>query len=352
MLASALPVVAVTNPTLPEYHPTAAWMRHNNKTPVSALTRDIEMKLLQSFAPAALLLCTCATAQSPLPDIRINDTDVFPESITATASGAVISGITKGVVYRAEPGAAQAQPWIRHNDANGILSILGVLADDKSNTLWLCSAPNFFGPERSQGVTAVKTFELDTGKFKSSYDFPAPAGTCNDITIAADGTAYASDTGNGRLFMLKPGATALALAGSDPGLVGIDGLAFSSDGTLYVNNVRSQQLFRVALNTDGTMGGITELKVSHTLGGPDGMRLISGNRFIQAESTIGRLSIVEINGDTATMTILRDDLESAPGATVVGNTAYVAKTQIKYLLDPALKGQQAPPAILYAVPLP
>lgn len=304
---------------------------------------------------AGLLCVSAATAacgQAQLPDIRINDTDVFPESITSTANGSVIAGSTKGVVYRAAPGAAEAQPWIRHNEENGILSILGVLADDAHNTLWLCSAPNFFGPERSQGATAVKTFELDTGKFRNSYDFPAPGGTCNDITIAADGTAYASDTGNGRLFMLKPGATELALAGSDAALVGIDGLAFSSDGTLYVNNVRSQKLFRVGLNPDGTMAELNELKVSHELGGPDAMRLIDGHRFIQAESTIGRLSIIEINGDVATMTVLRDDLESSPGATVVGNTVYVTKTLIKYLLDPNLKGQEPPPAMLYAVPLP
>lgn len=309
------------------------------------------------FSPRLLTL-TCAVAalgacsKEPLPDIRIMDTGVFPESITSTADGTVISGSTKGIVYRAQPGAAEAHPWITFNDENGILSILGVLADDKGNTLWMCSAPNFFGPERSQGTTALKAFALDTGEFKGSWDFPAPGGTCNDITIAADGSAYASDTGGGRIFRLEPGATALVLVGSDPLLVGIDGLAFSEDGTLYVNNVRTQKLFRVALNNDGSMGALTELQVSHQLGGPDGMRLIEGNRFIQAESTIGRLSVVEIAGDTATMTVLRDDLESSPAATIVGDTAYVAKTSINYLLDPALKGQEPPPAMLYAVPLP
>ena len=301
---------------------------------------------------SAALLATGVTAQAGLPDIVIQDTGVFPESITSTASGVVISGSTKGIVYRAEAGNAEAQPWIHFDDTNGILSILGVLADDKANTLWLCSAPNFFGPERSKGVSALKAFDLTTGAFKASYDFPPPASACNDISIAADGTAYVSDTSNGRLFLLKPGAKALTLAGSDAALVGIDGLAFSAAGTLYVNNVRSQKLFRVDLNNDGSMAALTELKVSHMLGGPDGMRLIGGNRFIQAESSIGRLSVVTIEGDAATMTVLRDDLESSPGATIVGDTAYVAKTNIKYLLDPNLKGKEPPPATLYAVPLP
>lgn len=307
--------------------------------------------LLTTFCAAALLSAS-SLAQTALSDIQIMDSGVFPESITSTAAGAVIAGSTKGIVYRAEPGTSQAHPWIRFDDNNGILSILGVLADDRSNTLWLCSAPNFFGPERSTGTTSLKSFTLDKGEFKTSHDFPQPGGTCNDITVAADGSAYASDTGNGRIFRLEPGAAALELVGSDPALVGIDGLAFSADGTLYVNNVRTQKLYRVILKDDGTLSKLVELKVSHQLGGPDGMRLIDGSRFVQAESSIGRLSIVDIDGDTATMNVLRDDLESSPGATVVGNTVYVAKTNIKYLLDPALKGQEPPPAMLYAVPLP
>ncbi|HTR00990.1 MAG TPA: SMP-30/gluconolactonase/LRE family protein [Candidatus Acidoferrum sp.] len=304
------------------------------------------------IATSALFIGASALAQTKLPDIQIMDTGVFPESITSTAKGAVISGSTKGVIYRAEPGSAQAKAWIMPNAENGILSLLGVLADDKHNTLWVCSAPNFFGGDRTQTTSGVRAFDLGSGKFKGRYDFPAPAGTCNDISIAADGSAYVSDTGNGRIFRLKPNAKELDLVGSDPLLGGIDGLAFSADNTLYANNVRSNKLFRVALKPDGTMSGLIELSVSQKLNGPDGMRLIKGSTFIQAESTSGRLSIVTVEGDKATMTILRDNLESSPGATMVGNTAYVVKTSIKYLLDPSLKGKEPPPAMIYAVPLP
>lgn len=305
-----------------------------------------------SFTIFALLLSASVTAAPKLPDIQIMDTGVFPESISSSSDGTVYAGSTKGIVYRAAPGSAQALPWIQPNAENGILSLLGVLADDKHNTLWLCSAPNFFGPERSKGISALKAMDLKSGKFKGSYDFPPPASVCNDISIAADGSAYVSDTSNGRIFRLQAGGTALQLVGADPLLVGIDGLAFSAANTLYANNVRSNKLYRVALKADGTMDTLTELTVSHKLGGPDGMRLISGSRFIQAESTIGRLSVVSFDGDKATMTVLRDDLESSPGATIVGKTVYVAKSSIKYLLSPEFKGKEAPPAMLYAVPLP
>ena len=290
--------------------------------------------------------------QKPLPDIKILDTGVYPESVTSAADGTVFVGSVKGNVYRAAPGSATASAWIKASTTNGILSIFGVLADDKSNTLWLCSVPNFFSRERSRGVSSLMAFDLKTGRQKGVYPLPPPASACNDITIAADGTAYASDTSNGRIFTLTPGAGALKLYGQDKSLVGVDGIVFGGDGTLYVNNVRSNKLLRVDTKEDGSMAGLTTLTVSHKLGGPDGFRLIKGNRFLLAEGTIGRLSVVTIEGNDATLKVLDDKLESTPGATPVGNTAYVIESNIKYLMDPVLRGQQPDAFMIYARKMP
>ena len=298
---------------------------------------------------ATLLLYACAQNAGPLPDIRIMDTEVFPESITALNDGTVFAGSVKGIVYRAEPGSAEAHPWVRHSPENGILTILGVLGDTASNTLWLCSAPNFFGPERAEGVSSVIALDLDSGERTGHYPFP-DGGVCNDLSLAPDGTLLATDTPGGRILALDPGSSTLRVFGQAEQLRGIDGLAFSEDGTLYVNNVQSNEIFRVDINADNTMGALTSLQLSTELGGPDGMRLIDGNRFIQAEGTIGRLGIVTINGDTATLEVLRDDLKSSPGATVVGNTAYVIESNIQYLRDPNLRDQEPPPFLLYAIP--
>jgi hypothetical protein len=291
-------------------------------------------------------------AQAALPDIEILDTEVYPENLTASNDGTIFIGSVKGNVYRAEAGSAEATEWIETTPGNGILTILGVLADDASNTLWLCSVPNFFGPERSEGVSSVMAFDLTTAEQKGVYPFPEPGGTCNDITIGPDGTAFASDTSGGRILMLVPGADALSLYGEDPALVGIDGLAFSGDGTLYVNNVQTQKMFRIESGAAGEMTGLTELNLSHELGGPDGLRLIEGNRFIQAEGTFGRVAVVTIEGDDAALTIIDDSFVSTPGAIAVGNTAYVLESNIAYLLDPDLAGQSPDAFMVYARPLP
>lgn len=309
-------------------------------------SRAIAFKLAVTLAASA-----SAAAYAQRGDIRIADNDVFPESVTSTSDGTIYAGSIKGNVYRALPHESVALPWITANESNGILTILGVFADEESNTLWLCSVPNFFGPERSEGVSSLMAFDLETGEHTGVYPFPPPASACNDIAIGPDGSAFATDTPNGRIFRLAPGADELELYGEDPALIGIDGIAFAEDGTLYVNNVRTNEILRVEQNRRGQMTGLTKLAVSHDLGGPDGFRHIDGDRFLQSEGTIGRIAIVTIEGDTATLEVLTDEFISTPGATPVGDTAYVIESQIGYLTDPELRGQQPGPFMLHMVPM-
>jgi hypothetical protein len=194
-------------------------------------------------------------------------------------------------------------------------------------------------------------FDLKTGAQKAVYPFPPPASVCNDVTVGPDGSAYASDTTNGRIFRLAKDATQLELYGQDPSLVGIDGLAFSGDGILYVNNVRTNEILRVDTRPNGKMIGLTRLSIDAKLGGPDGFRLIEGNRFLQAEGTFGRVGIVTIEGDTATLDVLSDRFVSTPGVTPVGDTAYVLESNIRYLTDPDLKHKDAGAFVIYAVPM-
>jgi streptogramin lyase len=292
---------------------------------------------LASAALAAAIIAPGTAAAAK--DIRIDDVRVFPESVTATADGTVYTGSMKGIVFRAKKGAAFAEPWILPTEKNGILSLLGVLADAKSRTLWACSAPSPLRTPPAVGVTSLMAFDLKTGAQKGAYPFPAPAGACNDMTVAKDGAVYATDTPNGRIFRLKRGAKALDLFAQDDRLKGIDGIAFSADGTLYLNIVSKGQLMRVDRGPGGAMSGLTELKLSQPIAGPDGFRLIAGNRFLLAEGNSGRIDAVEIKGDEAKITVLKEGLISPPGVTMAGKTAYAMEGKIGYLIDPKLKGQ-------------
>jgi sugar lactone lactonase YvrE len=300
------------------------------------------------FAALAALAAVSAASAAPPADIRIDDVHVFPESMSSTADGTVYIGSIKGDVFRARPGAKMAEPWAH---PEGVLSILGVLADPGSNTLWICSSPNNFRNPPAVGVSAVMALDLKTGKQKAVYPLPAPASACNDITVAKDGTTYVSDTPNGRVFTIRRGAKELELFAQDDRLKGIDGIAFSGDGVLYANIVSKGQMVRLDRDKGGKFTGVTQLELSQPVAGPDGLRLISGHRFLQAEGNSGKITEVTIDGDKASIKVLKEGLVSPPGVTRVGNTAYAIEGKIGYLIDPKLKGQEPGPFVVHAIPL-
>lgn len=298
---------------------------------------------------ATLALAVPALAAS---DVLIDAVHVYPESLSADRAGRLYIGSTLGIIFRTAPDGDIAEPWIRPDADNGLLSVLGVLTDERRRTLWVCSAAMPFRVPPAIGPSALIAFDLATGKRKGRYELPAPASACNDVTIAKDGTAFATDTPNGRIFRLAPGANALTLYAQDPALKGVDGIAFSGDGILYVNNVQAQTMLRVDRKPDGSFAGLTRLALSQPVKGPDGLRLIAGNRFLQAEGGAGKVTIVTISGDTAHIADLRTGLDSSPGVTPARGRAYAIEGKIQYLVVPAFKGKEPGAFLARAIALP
>jgi sugar lactone lactonase YvrE len=299
--------------------------------------------LLAGLAPAGVFAAAV--------DVVIDDTDVYPESITSTRAGDLFTGSVKGIIYRAQPGESKARAFILPDAGNGLGSVFGVLAHEASGTLWACSVPSFIAPPRPGAVNELVAFDLSSGALRARHAFPPGRAACNDMSVAPDGAVYVADTQGGRILRLPYRGSALETFGEDARLRGVDGIAFSGDGKLYVNNVQSGSMLRVEIGADGGFTGLTALSVSEKLGGPDGLRLIEGNRFLQAEGTSGRITEVTIIGDEAHVRVLRDGLDSSPGVTRVGDTAYAIEGKIRYLIDPKLKGQDPGPFRITAIPM-
>jgi hypothetical protein len=309
------------------------------------------VRLLPVLLGVALTL-SGAVAAAPLPDIVMDGTNLYPESMSSAPDGSVYIGSMKGILFRAKPRSNKATPWIKPTPANGILTLLGVLVDAPTHTLWLCSDPGALRTPPVTGIASLMSFDLRTGRQTGHYPFPAPASICNDISVAPNGDVYASDTPNGRILRLAKGSKSLTVFDEDPRLKGIDGLVFGSNGVLYVNIVTHNQLLIVDIRPDGTAGPITELSLSQPVAGPDGFRSIGGNRFLLAEGNSGRIDLVNISGVRADIHVLREGLQSPPAVTLVGNTVYALEGKITYLINPAQKGKDPGPFKAYAVPLP
>jgi sugar lactone lactonase YvrE len=272
--------------------------------------------------------------------------DLFPESITSLKDGTIILGSVPGGIYKIKPGETEAKPFVAR-EGNGFTTVLGVFADEKANTLWVCNT----------GPGILKAFDLKTGKAKGSYPMPTGA-VCNDIAVGDNGTAYASDTGGGKLFMLKKGSSALEQAAADPLLAGVDGLAFGDKSTLYVNSVTANKLVKIDLGPDGKSTKVTDLKLSGPLGAPDGLRGLGKHRFIQAENgnaarAGGRLALITVDPKTnmATIQTLKEGMEATPATTATKGMAWVVEGKQDYR-NGKNKGKDPTPFKLYAVKLP
>ena len=156
----------------------------------------------------ATVLAAGLSAAPAITEITLPGTLVFPESITSTADGTLISGsLGHGNVLRIAPGKTEAEEWIKPG-TGGLNGVLGVFADEKGKKLWVCSN-NLDGKGEA---TSVMTFDLKTGAPQNTYLLPGQGPLCNDIAVAPDGTAYVSDTRQGSIVMLKRGAKALEVA--------------------------------------------------------------------------------------------------------------------------------------------
>jgi len=284
------------------------------------------MKALK-IAGVLLAVVVVGLQAADRPEITFADARIFPESLTSTRDGTLYFGsLGQDAVYRATPKASKAEVFIAPK-SNGLQSVLGVFADEKAGTLWVCaSATGGRGGAPLVGQTALKAFNLKTGAFKASYPFPNN-GLCNDVAVAKDGTLYAADTTQGRVLRLKKGATALDVWASDPVVLAtVDGLAILDDGALYANSVGQSTLMRIPIKADGSAGPIAKLEPSRPLQGPDGMRAVGKMTLLLVEG--GRLDEVTIRGDKAEVKVIREGMPGITAVTLTGKTAYVAEARL------------------------
>jgi sugar lactone lactonase YvrE len=256
-------------------------------------------------------------------DILINDAKSGPESLTVAPGGVLIVGsASTPFVYRVRPGSTTAEKFVDASAEGPGTIFLGMLADASTNTLWTCQLmPGTTPPQRR---SALRSFNLETGAPKIRWDLPGDSSVCNDFAIGPDKALYITDTGNAKIFKLPAGASTADLFLEDrAALAGIDGITFLN-GTLYVNNVRTNKVYRVPVDAAGKASPAVEIVLDQPLKGPDGMRAANG-KLLVAENGAGKISAITVTGDKGTVTVLKEGLITPTAVEPAGDTIWIAE---------------------------
>jgi sugar lactone lactonase YvrE len=269
--------------------------------------------LVVGFAQAALAA-----------DILIADAKSQPESLTVAPGGVLIVGsASTPFVYKVRPGSTTAEKFVDASAEGAGTFFFGMLADASTNTLWTCQLTPVPGKTPVQRHTALRSFDLTTGVPKIRWDLPGDNSVCNDFAIGSDKALYITDTANSRIYKLPAGASTAELFLEHRALYGIDGITFLN-GTLYVNNVFSNNLYRIPVDAAGKAGEPVDIWMDQPIKGPDGMRSANG-KLIVAENGSGKISVITVNGDKASVSVIMEGLNTPTGVEPAGDTLWISE---------------------------
>ena len=275
---------------------------------------------VRQFAVCVAILTGLAQAASAV-EILIADSKSQPESMTVAPDGTVIAGSASSpFIYKVRPGSATAEKFVDASGEGAGTFFFGMLADGATNTLWACELTPVPGTTPAKRHTALRGFDLSTGADKLRWNLPGDDNTCNDFSIGPDKALYITDTANGRIFRLPAGASQAELYLEHRTLMGVDGITFL-DGTLYVNNVFFNKLYRIPVDAAGKPGTPVDIWMDQPVKGPDGMRAANGKLYV-AENGSGQIAVLTVNGDKASVTVLKEGLKTPTGIEPAGGTLW------------------------------
>lgn len=273
---------------------------------------------------ACVALLTGLAQVASAAEVLIVDAKSQPESLTVAPGGVLIVGsASTPFIYKVRPGSTTAEKFVDASAEGAGTFFFGVLADAATNTLWACQLTPVAGTTPVKRHTALRGFDLSTGAQKLRWDLPGDNSTCNDFSVGPDKALYISDTANSKIYKLPAGATTAELFLEDHALYGIDGITFL-DGTLYVNNVFSNNLYRIPVDAAGKAGHPVDIWMDQPVKGPDGMRAANG-KLLVAENGSGKISVITVHGDKASVTVIKDGLKTPTAVEPAGNTIWVAE---------------------------
>jgi streptogramin lyase len=251
-------------------------------------TRDLGFEAIWDDKEFQIIRKELAEEDAKTPDapvaFRLKDPKLIPEGIAydPTNKRFFLGSIAQHKIIVTE---AKGEARDFSDPGDKLDAILGLVVDAARGHLYAVSTNGFEDSGKTDRRNAIMRYNLKDGRLMDRFVAPE-AMQLNDVAIAPDGTVYTTDSASSTVFRKKPDEMTFTRLGETGGVRGANGIAFSSDGILYVT--LSTGIARV----DTATGAATRLPQPDTIvtGGIDGLYWHDGDLFgIQNSTNPGRV---------------------------------------------------------------
>lgn len=287
---------------------------------------------------AISFLCSCQN--NPLQkDFLINEVDLIPEGVAVhNATGIIYVGSTyKRKIIQIDP-TGKVSDFIPQ-EKDGIWSVLGMEVDEENEILWVNTAhihevmPLINPSPTKHWMTTISAFDLKEGKRLKQYKLQDTTSAFNDLTLTPNGTVYATESANNKIFLINPKADSLALFLEFKNYHFPNGITYSQKhNTLFVASTEG------ILKIDVQNKGYTLLKegVNVDAKGIDGLALHKDYLIGHQSSKVSKFYL---NNDFTTITSMEvldqgDEFDSSTtGEIGVDYYYFIVNSQIRSGID-------------------
>lgn len=212
------------------------------------------------------------------PVVRFTGRGLIPEGLAWDEKNGVflVGSVRERKILRV---SREGQTTEFAGSGSGLLSAMGMRVDSAKRLLWVATsaAPQMerFQPA-DRGIAKVMKFDLDSGDLLATYPLesaPASASTAatpehwfGDLTLAADGTVYVTDSTQPEIYRISPSNDRLELLIRDDRFQSLQGVDLSRDGRsifvadystgIYRIDLRTKKVFHLTSPSGASMIGI------------------------------------------------------------------------------------------------
>jgi sugar lactone lactonase YvrE len=304
-------------------------------------------KLLTTASAVAMLYLAAPVFAADAGQIAFTADMTYPESVTWSAKqqSFMVSSVRHGVVGKVST-KGEYTPFITDKS---LISSVGLLVDDKSNTLWVTNSDpgaSDHTDAATQGKLAgVAAYDATTGERQAYYDLGSLSGGAhfaNDLTLDANGNLYVTDSFAPIIYKIDTAGKASIFANNplfkDADGFNLNGIAWHKDGYLLVGKYNSGGLFRVNL---ADPSDVKQVQLPEALKGADGIHLVDDQHLIVVQNMGADRTVQLVSTDGWKSAKLEREVKSVmsmpTAATDVDGSIYVLNSRLDTLFDPKAK---------------